>query len=84
MDKFCHKCRIVLQPKEENDEVILECKNCGHREKFGDWVVHTCARCHHERAIVLYHAMTRGDEGTTTIYKCLNCGEADKDGYKGG
>jgi DNA-directed RNA polymerase subunit M/transcription elongation factor TFIIS len=80
---ICPKCGTRVQPREEaKGEVFTECKACGFRAEFKDWVEHICPKCEHNKAIVLYHAMTIGDEDTTTIFKCLNCGETDKEGFK--
>lgn len=84
MERFCKKCMILLHPKDENNEIFLECTNCGFKEAFTDWVEHTCNSCNHDKATILYHEMIKGDEGTTTMYRCIKCGATDKDGYKGG
>jgi DNA-directed RNA polymerase subunit M/transcription elongation factor TFIIS len=70
-------------PKEEADGVFLECKNCGFRKPFDGWTEHDCSVCSHKKAIVILHEMVRGDEGTTTMYRCLNCGTVDKEGWIG-
>jgi DNA-directed RNA polymerase subunit M/transcription elongation factor TFIIS len=80
---ICPKCGIVLLPKEENDLVFLQCTVCGFKKEYTEWVEHICQNCNHLKAIVVYHAMVMGDEGTTTIYKCISCGTTDKEGFKG-
>ena len=83
MDNFCPNCKIMIFPKEEGNEVYIECQRCGYRKQFDNWIEHECSKCHHDKAIVVLDQMVRGDEGMTTILKCLNCGNVDKEGYKG-
>ncbi len=84
MDSFCPKCRIMIAPKEVEDEVVLECSNCGFRKVLTHWSEHECPSCHHNKAVVVFHEMVKGDEGTTTIYRCINCGTTSKEGWAGG
>jgi DNA-directed RNA polymerase subunit M/transcription elongation factor TFIIS len=84
MENFCPKCRILLSPKEENGDLIIKCSNCGYTKNFTDWIEHICPKCNYDKAVVVYHAMERGDEGTTTMFRCIKCGAVDKEGYKGG
>ncbi len=81
---MCPKCGIILAPKEEGELVFLECGVCGFRKEYKDRVEYLCPVCKHSKAIILYSAMTRGDEDATTLYKCINCGATNKEGYKGG
>jgi DNA-directed RNA polymerase subunit M/transcription elongation factor TFIIS len=83
MDNICRKCRILLMPKEEGDKVVVECMNCGFKRDFEGWAEHLCTKCSHTKATVILHEMVRGDEGTTTMYKCINCGHIDKEGWMG-
>ncbi len=83
MESFCPKCRILIFPKVENEEIFIECTNCGFRKRFDDWTEHDCTNCNYNKAIVILHEMVRGDEGTTTMYRCLKCGATDKEGWSG-
>lgn len=73
----------MISPKEESDGVYMVCRTCGYRKQFTNWIEHECSKCHHDKAIVVLDQMVRGDEGMTTILKCINCGNVDKEGYKG-
>lgn len=83
MDSSCPNCRIMIMPKEVDDQVILECSNCGFKKVITDWTEHECPVCNHNKAVVILHEMVRGDEGTTTIYRCINCGAVSKEGWIG-
>jgi DNA-directed RNA polymerase subunit M/transcription elongation factor TFIIS len=73
----------MIFPKAEDNGVFLECKRCGYKRQFDNWIEHTCSSCNYDKSIVILDQMVRGDEGMTTIFKCLNCGNIDKEGYKG-
>lgn len=77
----CPHCKITISPKEEGDKVFIECTNCGYRREVLDWVEHTCSKCKCEKAIVVYHATTIADESTTTLYKCVRCGNTEREGF---
>lgn len=70
-------------PKEGNELVFIECSVCGFKKEYKDWVERTCQKCGHNKAMIVADLMVRGDEGMTTIFKCLNCGMREKEGYKG-
>lgn len=78
---FCNKCHVILQPREENGNVYLECKNCGDKKEFEDWVEHVCSKCGFAKAIIDFHEFTGGDEGTTTMYRCIKCGYREREGH---
>jgi DNA-directed RNA polymerase subunit M/transcription elongation factor TFIIS len=84
MDNICRKCRIILLPKEEGEKVVVECTNCGFKKDFDGWAEHLCTECSHTKSIVVFHEMVKGDEGTTTVYRCINCGHTEKEGWGGG
>ncbi len=83
MIKMCAKCGIELRPKEDKEKVFVECSICGYREEVLEWIEAECPSCEYNKALVLLHEMVRGDEGTTTMYKCLRCNAVWKDGYRG-
>lgn len=81
MEIICPRCSVVLPLKEEGEKVFAVCSTCGYREEFIGWVEHHCKRCGHDKAIVVYHALVRGDEDTTALFKCINCGSTGREGY---
>jgi len=81
LEKVCPNCKILVAPKEENGLVLIKCGNCGFSEEFDGWVPHGCERCGCDKAVVLYHAVTQGDEDTTTLYQCLRCGDRSRAGW---
>ncbi len=80
---ICPKCGIILLPKEVGDLVFIECSICRFKREYKDWAEHTCQECGHNKAIIVVDIMVRGDEGMTTIFRCLHCGATEKEGYKG-
>lgn len=75
----CPKCMILLTPKLEGDNVIVQCSNCGYKKDFKQWVEHTCSKCGFDKCIIVYHAKIKGDEDTLTIYKCIKCGATERE-----
>lgn len=80
---ICPKCQIALFPKEENDIVVIVCKVCGFRKEIKNWIETECPHCSHNKATVVLHEMAKGDEGTTTMYRCIHCGAINKEGFMG-
>lgn len=39
MEKFCENCDNILYPEEDDDKLILQCKNCGHKEDNKDSLI---------------------------------------------
>lgn len=78
---ICPNCRIILHPKEENNTVVMECKICGFKGEYKGWVEHMCSKCGCDKAIVLFHAMTKGDEDATGLFKCIRCGHNSREGF---
>jgi len=78
---ICPKCGIILKPKEENDLLFLECTVCGYKKEYTSWMEHTCTSCGYQKAIVVLNEIVLGDEDWVTIYRCVKCGNTDKEGF---
>ncbi len=83
MEYVCPKCKVILAPREDNENVFLDCNVCGYSREFRNWVPHECPKCKCEKAIVLRHVQMIGDEDTTTLFRCIRCGATDKEGFMG-
>lgn len=78
---ICPKCKIIIKPTEENSTLYAKCGNCGYKKEFTDWVPHACGKCGYDKAVIVYYASTRGDEETTTLYRCIRCGATSREGW---
>lgn len=83
MDEFnCYKCGVRMRLEEADGKVLLRCSVCGAVREFSNYVEHRCPDCGYDKALVLWHATTIGDEDTTTIYRCIKCGGTSREGFE--
>jgi DNA-directed RNA polymerase subunit M/transcription elongation factor TFIIS len=80
---ICPRCGVALGTVEEGNLVFMICRTCGFRKECNDWIEHECGKCGCMKATVVLDIMIKGDEGMTTMLRCIKCGAVEKEGYKG-
>lgn len=77
---ICPKCGTNMLLEDENGTPMYACKACGYKTEILGLTEHECSSCGYNKSVMHYYGVIYGDEAPLVMYKCIKCGNVDREG----